>query len=78
MSLDNVHRRRRGGQGQHRCCWSSAWRISIPLIVFGSQLLIKLMERFPIIITVGAALLGWMAGEMAAHRSGAARRASVH
>ncbi len=39
--------------------------ISIPLIVFGSSILLKLMTRFPIIITVGAGLLGWVAGEMA-------------
>jgi YjbE family integral membrane protein len=39
--------------------------ISIPLIIFGSTLILKLMGRFPIIITVGAALLGWVAGEMA-------------
>ncbi len=39
--------------------------VSIPLIIYGSTLILKLMERFPIIITVGAALLGWVAGEMA-------------
>lgn len=39
--------------------------ISIPLIVFGSTIILKLMSRFPVIITVGAALLGWVAGEMA-------------
>jgi YjbE family integral membrane protein len=39
--------------------------ISIPLIIFASTLLMKLMERFPIIITLGAALLGFVAGEMA-------------
>ena len=38
--------------------------ISIPLIVFGSTLILKLMTRFPIIITLGAALLGWVAGDM--------------
>jgi YjbE family integral membrane protein len=38
--------------------------ISIPLIIFGSTLLLKVMERFPIIITAGAALLGYLAGEM--------------
>jgi YjbE family integral membrane protein len=38
--------------------------ISIPLVIFGSTLLLGLMERFPIIITIGAALLGWVAGEM--------------
>ena len=39
--------------------------ISIPLIIFGSTLILKLMDRFPIIIVAGAALLGWVAGEMA-------------
>ncbi len=38
--------------------------ISIPIIVWGSQLVIKLMERFPIIITAGGMLLGWIAGGM--------------
>jgi YjbE family integral membrane protein len=37
--------------------------ISIPLVIFGSTLMIKLMERFPIIITLGAALIGWVGGE---------------
>ena len=39
--------------------------VSIPIIVWGSQLVIKLMDRFPIIITVGGMLLGWIAGTMA-------------
>ena len=39
--------------------------ISIPLIIFGSAIILKLMTRFPVIITLGAALLGWVAGEMA-------------
>jgi YjbE family integral membrane protein len=39
--------------------------ISIPLIVYGSAIILKLMTRFPVIITIGAALLGWVAGEMA-------------
>jgi predicted tellurium resistance membrane protein TerC len=39
--------------------------VSIPLIIYGSTLILKLMNRFPIIITIGAALLGWVAGEMA-------------
>lgn len=38
--------------------------VSIPLIVWGSQLLMKLMNRFPIIVLLGAALLGYTAGEM--------------
>jgi YjbE family integral membrane protein len=39
--------------------------ISIPLIIFGSTLILKLMTRWPVVVTVGAALLGWVAGEMA-------------
>ena len=39
--------------------------VSIPIIVWGSQLVIKLMDRFPSIITAGAMLLGWIAGTMA-------------
>ena len=38
--------------------------ISIPIIVWGSQLVIKLMERFPLIIVAGGMLLGWIAGGM--------------
>jgi YjbE family integral membrane protein len=39
--------------------------LSIPWVVFASRLLLSLMRRFPVIITLGAALLGWVAGEMA-------------
>jgi YjbE family integral membrane protein len=39
--------------------------VSIPIIVWGSQLVIKLMDRFPLIITLGGMLLGWIAGTMA-------------
>ena len=39
--------------------------VSIPLVIFGSTYLMKLMERWPIIVTIGAGLLGWVAGEMA-------------
>jgi len=38
--------------------------LSIPLIIFGSQLLLGVMARYPVIITLGAALLGFVAGEM--------------
>ncbi|HVL55376.1 MAG TPA: TerC family protein [Burkholderiaceae bacterium] len=38
--------------------------ISIPLVVYGSTLLLRLIERFPIIIWGGAALLGFVAGEL--------------
>ena len=38
--------------------------ISIPLVIFGSTLLLHLMERWPVIITIGGGLLGFVAGEM--------------
>ena len=38
--------------------------VSIPIIVWGSQLVLKLMDRFPIIILLGGMLLGWIAGTM--------------
>ncbi len=38
--------------------------LSIPMIIFGSQMLLTVMEKYPVIITLGAALLGFVAGEM--------------
>jgi YjbE family integral membrane protein len=38
--------------------------VSVPIIVWGSQLVIKLMDRFPLVITLGGMLLGWIAGGM--------------
>ena len=40
--------------------------ISIPLVIFGATMLMKIMDRYPLIITIGAGLLGWVAGDMAA------------
>jgi YjbE family integral membrane protein len=39
--------------------------VSIPIIVWGSRFVIKLMDRFPIVIVLGGMLLGWIAGTMA-------------
>ena len=39
--------------------------VSIPIIVGGSQMILKLMDRFPQIATAGGMLLGWIAGSMA-------------
>jgi len=36
--------------------------VSVPFIVFGSQIILKLLDRFPVIVLLGAALLGWIAG----------------
>lgn len=63
MSLDNVLAVAAAAKGD-TVLLVLGLAISIPLIIFGSTLLLKVMERFPIIITLGAALLGWLAGEM--------------
>ena len=38
--------------------------VSVPIIIWGSTLVLKLIDRFPIVVTFGAALLGWIAGGM--------------
>lgn len=63
MSLDNVLAVAAAAQGNLPLLVVGLL-VSIPLIVFGASLLTKVMERFPIIITIGAALLGFLAGEM--------------
>jgi YjbE family integral membrane protein len=63
MSLDNVIAVAAAAGGSY-VLLILGLAISIPLVVFGATLLIKLMERFPIIITAGAGLIGWVAGEM--------------
>lgn len=41
--------------------------ISIPIVVGGSQLIGKLMDRYPVLIVIGAAILGWTGGTMIIH-----------
>lgn len=38
--------------------------VSVPIIIWGSTLVLKLIDRFPLVVTFGAALLGWIAGGM--------------
>lgn len=64
MSLDNVLGMAGAAQG-HLGLLFVGMVITIPLILFGSAMLMKMMERFPIIVTAGAGLLGYVAGEMA-------------
>jgi YjbE family integral membrane protein len=64
MSLDNVIAVAAAAGGSY-VLLILGLAISIPLVIFGATLLIRLMERWPIIITIGAALIGWVAGEMA-------------
>jgi YjbE family integral membrane protein len=62
MSLDNVIAVAAAAKG-NTTLLIMGLAISIPLVIFGSALMIKMMERFPIIITLGAALIGWVGGE---------------
>ena len=64
MSLDNVIAVAAAAKGS-TVLLIVGLAISIPLVVFASRLLLTLMDRVPVIITLGAALLGWVAGEMA-------------
>jgi len=64
MSLDNVIGVAAAAKG-NIVLLTMGLCISIPLIIYGSTLMLKLMTRFPVIIVIGAALLGWVAGEMA-------------
>ena len=64
MSLDNVIAVAAAAKG-NTVLLVAGLAISIPLVVFASRLLLTLMDRYPVIITLGAALLGWVAGEMA-------------
>jgi len=63
MSLDNVLAVAAAAGGSY-VLLVLGLAISIPLVIFGATLLLKLMERFPAIIVVGAGLIGWVAGEM--------------
>lgn len=63
MSLDNVIGVAAAAKGSMTLLILGL-AISIPLVIFGATILLKLMERFPVIITIGAGLLGWVSGEM--------------
>ena len=62
MSLDNVIAVAAAAKGSLTLLILGL-AISIPLVIFGSTLMIKLMERFPIIVVLGAGLIGWVGGE---------------
>ncbi|RFU65250.1 TerC family protein [Peribacillus glennii] len=38
--------------------------VSIPIVMYGSTLILKMIERYPVIITIGAGILGWTAAKM--------------
>ncbi|MES2090133.1 MAG: TerC family protein [Pseudomonadota bacterium] len=70
MSVDNVigiaGAAHGVGQGGHQMVLVAfGLLVSIPIIVWGSTMVLKLMDRFPLIITAGGMLLGWIAGTLA-------------
>jgi predicted tellurium resistance membrane protein TerC len=62
MSLDNVIAVAAAAKG-NTTLLILGLAISIPMVIFGSAIMIKLMTRFPIIVTFGACLIGWVGGE---------------
>jgi YjbE family integral membrane protein len=71
MSLDNVIAVAAAAKG-NTVLLVVGLAISIPLVVFASRVLLTVMDRWPVIITLGAGLLGWVAGEMAVSDPGVA------
>jgi len=63
MSLDNVIAVAAAAHGSMLLV-TFGILVSIPIVVWGSQLVLKLMDRYPIVITGGGALLGWIGGGM--------------
>lgn len=63
MSIDNVVAIAGAADG-HIGLVAFGIAISVPIIVWGSKIVLALMDRFPFVITLGGALLGWIGGEM--------------
>src|SRR5471032_755165 len=63
MSLDNVMAMA-GVAKEHIWMLVVGLVITIPVVLFGSALLLKMMARFPVIIVIGGALIGKVAGDM--------------
>jgi len=63
MSVDNIIGVA-GAAGESMTLLALGLAISIPLVIFASALILRLMEKFPIVITIGAGLLGYVAFEM--------------
>jgi YjbE family integral membrane protein len=65
MSLDNIIAIAAAARGSYALLMFGL-AVSIPLIMAGAAIVIALLERFPVIVWAGAALLGWIAGEIIA------------
>ena len=66
MSIDNVigiaGAAQQAAEGHQTLLIIFGLLVSVPFIIFGSQVILKLFDRFPIIVTFGGALLGWIGG----------------
>jgi YjbE family integral membrane protein len=65
MSLDNVIAIAAAAHGSMRLIVFGL-ALSAPIVMFGAGFLLKLLDRFPMLIWVGAGVLGWVAGDLAA------------
>ncbi|MBL8690247.1 MAG: TerC family protein [Rhodospirillaceae bacterium] len=63
MSLDNVIAIAAAARGNFALLVIGL-AISIPLIIVGSQLILKILVRYPVLVVAGGGLLGWIAGEV--------------
>ncbi len=77
MSLDNVIAVAAAAKGSMTLLVLGL-AISIPLVISGSTLMIRLMERFPVIVVLGAALIGWVGGETIASDTALAGFSASH
>jgi predicted tellurium resistance membrane protein TerC len=66
MGLDNVLGIA-GASGGHLGLVVLGLLVSVPLVVWGSTLLLRLIERFPVIILIGAGAIAWTAARMLTH-----------
>lgn len=66
MSLDNVIGIVAAAKG-HFGLIAFGLCLSIPLIVFGSKIVLQILHRLPVLVVAGAGLLGWLAGEIMVH-----------
>jgi YjbE family integral membrane protein len=64
MSIDNILAVAAAAHGSYLLL-SLGLLLSVPILVFGSQMLSGVLDRYPLLIAAGSALLGWVAGDMA-------------
>lgn len=66
MSLDNVIAIAGVAHGTEYQLWYVTFGLllSVPIIIWGSTVILRLLDRFPVIVWLGAGLLGWIAGGM--------------